>query len=221
MTDAPEPEDKLDATTAMAGVVNGPKDVTLDWRQVDWRAAEESVRRLRQRIFTASRAGGPSEGPQSAKLMLPSRSNTLLSMRRVTERNSVLTAGVDGEVVLTPEAKMRLVERVQRSTEPFMAGPVRRVYTPKRGNGAKRRPVTESAPARTIASGRGPLGRSRLHRRLFASVPLAGSALPPAAESSHAGVRRSRGSGCPFAAAAQGVVDVKIVDASRDERQPS
>ncbi|MFJ2866127.1 reverse transcriptase N-terminal domain-containing protein [Kitasatospora sp. NPDC087314] len=36
---------------------NGPKDDTLDWLSIDWRQAEEDVRRLRQRIFTASQAG--------------------------------------------------------------------------------------------------------------------------------------------------------------------
>jgi len=55
MTEAPEPTDKLDAATAVA--VNGPEDETLDWDAVDWRAVEESVRRLRQRIFAASQAG--------------------------------------------------------------------------------------------------------------------------------------------------------------------
>jgi N-terminal domain of reverse transcriptase len=48
-----EPEDKLDAVNA----VSGPEDERLDWRQVDWRQVEENVRRLRQRIFTASNAG--------------------------------------------------------------------------------------------------------------------------------------------------------------------
>ena len=50
----PEPEDKLDATTNV--VVNGPEDAPFDWRQVDWRRVEDEVRRLRQRIFTASQA---------------------------------------------------------------------------------------------------------------------------------------------------------------------
>ena len=54
------------------------------------------------------------------KLMLRSRANTLIGVRRVTERNAGrLTAGVDGEVVLTPEAKMQLVDRVQQNAEPF------------------------------------------------------------------------------------------------------
>jgi hypothetical protein len=36
---------------------NGPEGVALDWNAVDWRAAEDQVRRLRQRIFAATAAG--------------------------------------------------------------------------------------------------------------------------------------------------------------------
>ncbi|MDQ6851695.1 MAG: group II intron reverse transcriptase/maturase [Actinomycetota bacterium] len=134
MTEIPEPKDKLDAATASAVVVSGPEDAALRWRQVDWRRVEADVRRLRQRIFTASKAGDLPRVRRLQKLMLRSRANTLLSVRRVTERNAGrLTAGVDGEVVLTPEAKMQLVDRVQQNTEPFKAMPVRRVYIPKPG----------------------------------------------------------------------------------------
>ena len=106
----PEPKDKLDTTATV--VVNGPEDANLGWRQIDWRACEASVRRLRQRIFTASQAGDLKKVRNLQKLMMRSRANTLHGVRRVTERNAGrLTAGVDGEVVLTPEARARLVER--------------------------------------------------------------------------------------------------------------
>jgi RNA-directed DNA polymerase len=139
MTMTPEPEDKLDATANV--VVNGPEDASFDWRQVNWRRVEDDVRRLRQRIFTASKAGDLPRVRQLQKLMLRSRANTLLSVRRVTERSAGrLTAGVDGEVALTPEAKAKLADRVHHNAEPFTAMPVRRVYIPKQGS-AKRRPL--------------------------------------------------------------------------------
>ena len=101
---APEPKDKLDATAVL--VANGPEDEILAWGAVDWRACEERVRRLRQRIFTASRAGDLKRVRSLQKLMLRSRANALLSVRRVSERNAGrATAGVDGEVVLSPEGQ--------------------------------------------------------------------------------------------------------------------
>jgi hypothetical protein len=106
MTEVPEPEDKLDATPTVVGAVNGPEDASFDWRQVDWRRVEADVRRLRQRIFTASKAGDLKKVRNLQRLMLRSRANTLMSVRRVTERNAGrLTAGVDGEVVLTPRPR--------------------------------------------------------------------------------------------------------------------
>jgi RNA-directed DNA polymerase len=134
----PEPEDKLDAIAQ--AVVSGPEDESLAWRQVDWRRAEREVRRLRQRIFTASKAGDLARVRRLQTLMLRSRSNALVSVRWVTERNAGrLTAGVDGEVVLTPKAKAELALRVQDRREPFKALPVRRVFIPKPGG--KQRPL--------------------------------------------------------------------------------
>src|SRR4051794_22266473 len=86
MTEAPEPEDKLDAATDV--VVNGPEDATLDWHQIDWRAVEDDVRRLRQRIFTARQGGGPRRGPNLQKLMFRPRANPPLCGGRGAEGNA-------------------------------------------------------------------------------------------------------------------------------------
>jgi RNA-directed DNA polymerase len=153
MTMTPEPKGKLDTMTAQAagtakavraaaGVVNGPEGKIPGWDAVDWRAAEENVRRLRQRIFTASRAGDLKRVRNLQKLMLRSRSNTLVSVRRVTEVNAGRkTAGIDGKVVLTPEAKVDLACWVQCRAGPWTARPVKRVYIPKKGATGKRRPL--------------------------------------------------------------------------------
>src|SRR5579875_3086459 len=80
-------------------VVNGPDGDVCDWLSIDWQQVEGDVRRLRQRIFTASQAGDLAKVRSLQKLMLRSRANALVSVRRVTELNAGRkTAGVDGHV---------------------------------------------------------------------------------------------------------------------------
>ena len=69
-------------------VVNGPSDERLDWDAVQWRRVEADVQRLRQRIFAASRVGDLKKVRNLQKLMLRSRSNALLAVRRVTQLNA-------------------------------------------------------------------------------------------------------------------------------------
>ena len=132
-----EPKGKLDATD----VVNGPEDGPWCWESVSWLAAEENVRRLRQRIFTASQAGDLKKVRNLQKLMLRSRSSTLVSVRRVTELNAGRkTAGIDGQLALTPRARADLAQRVHQ-VQPWKARPVKRVHIPKKGTTGKRRPL--------------------------------------------------------------------------------
>jgi len=113
-------------------VVNGPEDDDLDWGQVDWPAVEAEVRRLRQRIFTASQAGDLRKVRNLQKLMLGSRANALVSVRRVTELNAGrATAGIDGRVVVTAPGKAALADQVRRHPRAVAAQPVKRVYIPK------------------------------------------------------------------------------------------
>lgn len=77
-----EPKDKLDTVT-----VNGPEDVP-DWDAIDWRVHEANVGRLRRRIFKATREQDWAQIRSLQKLMLRSWSNTLVSVRQVTQRNA-------------------------------------------------------------------------------------------------------------------------------------
>jgi RNA-directed DNA polymerase len=124
----------LDATT----VVNGPKDAE-DWYGIDWDQADRDVRRLRQRIFAASQAGDLKKVRNLQRLMLRSRANALVSVRRVTEVNAGRkTPGIDGKVVLMASQKADLADWCQRGSRLWTARPVRRVLIPKPGSAKKR-----------------------------------------------------------------------------------
>jgi len=133
----------MTTTTAMTGdgvMVNGPEDESLDWLSIDWRPLEDEVRRLRQRIFTATQAGDLKRVRNLQKLMLRSRANTLVSVRRVTEINAGRkTPGVDGRIALLPQSKAELADWAQYRSSSWKPRAVKRVYIPKAGG--KQRPL--------------------------------------------------------------------------------
>src|SRR3974377_35576 len=150
--ETPEPKGKLDtrngtaATAAPPSPVKGPEGRVPDWDQVDWGQAEENVRRLRQRIFAASRAGDLKRVRSLQKMMLRSRSNALVSVRRVTEVNAGRkTAGVDGRIVLAGWEKADMAAWLQHGAAAWRPRPVRRGDVPKT-NGRRRRPGNPVRP---------------------------------------------------------------------------
>ncbi len=126
--------------------VNGPEGLpSFDgdaWDCVDWRHHEGQVRRLRGRIFKAVREGDWPSARSLQKLMLRSWSNTLVSVRQATQRNTGRrTAGIDELVALTSQARAEMAVQVHATIGSHQPSPVRRVYIPKAGDKAKMRPL--------------------------------------------------------------------------------
>jgi RNA-directed DNA polymerase len=128
-------------TTAQDGTGDsiGAEGQALEWNLMPWDFIEKSISKLRRRIFRATQQQKWKVVRNLQKLMLRSYFNLLASVRRVTQTNKgKKTAGVDGEIALTPQAKMELVRTMGKYTL-WKAKPARRVYIPKPGKPGQER----------------------------------------------------------------------------------
>ncbi|OLT62142.1 group II intron reverse transcriptase/maturase [Moorena bouillonii] len=126
--------EKIESKPSGNGIVT--KQAT-DWHTTDWKRAYRMVRKLRRRIFKATREGNWKKVNKLQRLMLRSHSNTLTSVKQATQINSgKKTAGIDKQTKITPAERGEMVDSL-RNYKAWKPIPTKRIYIPK-SNGKKR-----------------------------------------------------------------------------------
>lgn len=103
-----------------------------EWDTIQWNTTMEQVRNLKYRIFMAKLEGNRRTLRRLQKLMLYSRHNILLSVRRVTMINDGKhTPGIDKVLIKDKNDRLKLVEKLYKMNilqhEPM---PVKRIQIP-------------------------------------------------------------------------------------------
>ncbi len=108
------------------------------WHRVNWRQTMRCVRRLQVRIAEAIREGRRGKARALSRILTRSLCGCLVAVRRVTENQGKKTAGVDGVLWDTPQAKQEGVYALQKGRYQPLA--LRRIYIPKKNK--KKRPLS-------------------------------------------------------------------------------
>jgi RNA-directed DNA polymerase len=119
-------------------------NLTVEWKDLNWRKLERVTFKLQKRIFQASERGDVKAVRKLQKTLINSWSAKCIAVRRVTQDNSGKnTAGVDGVKSLTPKQRINLIGKLKLTNK---VKPTRRVNIPKPG-------TTETPPQAPRARG--------------------------------------------------------------------
>lgn len=114
------------------------KPLLNNWNSIDWKTIESDVKNLQTRIFMSKQENNRRKLRQLQKLLFKSRSNILLSLKRVLVLNhGKNTPGID-RITIDKNQRIDLYyELKEMDMKAYIPQPVKRVYIPK-ANGKKR-----------------------------------------------------------------------------------
>lgn len=122
--------------TPVSERLSDSKRLSMQWKTIDWKKAEQEVNRLQVRIVKATQEKKWNTVKRLQYLLAHSFYAKALAVRRVTTNKGKKTAGVDGEIWSTPAMKMRAV--MSLTDKGYKAKPLRRVYIEKKDKKKKR-----------------------------------------------------------------------------------
>ena len=105
------------------------------WTSIDWKKADNQVRRLQMRIAKADREGKRGKVKSLQRLLTHSFYGKALAVKRVTQNKGKSTPGVDGIIWSSNVQKMKAVLSMKRRG--YKASPLKRIYILKESGGKR------------------------------------------------------------------------------------
>ena len=112
------------------------RDLSRQWKTIDWKKVRSYVNRLQTRIAKATREGKWNLVKRLQYLLTHSYYGKLLAVRIVTQNQGARTPGIDGERWIRPHEKMQATLSI--TCNRYKAKPLKRIYIPKPGKDTKR-----------------------------------------------------------------------------------
>lgn len=124
------------STTAKAEKLSNEKRLEKQWKNIDWKKAENEVNRLQIRIAKAVKENKWNKVKRLQYLIVHSYYAKILAVKTVATNKGRKTAGIDKVIWQTNSEKMNAA--ISLTDRKYKSKPLRRIYIDKKGKKTKR-----------------------------------------------------------------------------------